>query len=115
MFASQSVNLDETLFVPDPVGLRVWGSNSPSSLCMENNLSELNFGENVLSSCYIRLQERQLSECQDLVQNITNLQRALLDSSYVARGGEKNFSAPPDSFVKIIYENVTAPRHGSKF
>ena len=53
-------------------------------------------------------------ECQDLVQNITNLQRALLGSRYVARGGDKNFTAPSDNFVKIIYENVTAPRYGSR-
>ena len=99
----------ESLFEHDPSGLRVWGSNSASSLCEENNLSEVKFGENLLSSCYIRLQQRQLDNCQDLKETISELQDSLLGSRYVARGGDHNFTGDSDQVLSIIFENVTEP------
>ena len=107
VFARRLEKVDK--FEQDPRGFRVWGSNSPSSLCLENDLSEVYFGENLISSCYIRLKESHLRNCQHLMEDITELQKTLMRSRYVVRGGDYNFTEPPDNFVSIIYENVTVP------
>ena len=100
----------ESLFEHDPSGLRVWGSNRASSLCAENELSELHFGENIRSGCHIRLQQSQLENCQDLQADIARLQTSLVRSQFAARGGDRNFTgATADNFVSIIRQNVTGP------
>ena len=98
----------------DPGGLRVWGSNMASSLCADNRLSELHFGENIRSGCHIRLEERQLENCEDLVADIARVQSSLVRSQFAARGGDHNFTsgAPADNFVSIIRQNVTGPPPG---
>ena len=88
----------------------MWGSNRASSLCAENRLSDLHFGEKIRSGCNIRLQQRQLENCQALVADITRVQSSLMRSQFVARGGDHNFTgAPADNFVSIIRQNVTGP------
>ena len=88
----------------------MWGSNRASSLCAENRLSDLHFGENIRSGCNIRLQQRQLENCPALVADITRVQGSLVRSQFVARGGDHNFTgAPADNFVSIIRQNVTGP------
>ena len=98
----------------DPGGLRVWGSNRASSLCADNRLSDLHFGENIRSGCHIRLEERQLENCEDLVADIARVQSSLVRSQFAARGGDHNFTSGTlaDNFVSIIRQNVTAPPSG---
>ena len=101
--------IKEAEFEEDPGGLRLWGSNRASSLCAENMLSELYFGENIISGCNIRLQQSQLENCQDLVADITRVQSSLVSSQYAARGGDRNFTGAPASLLSILRENVTGP------
>ena len=109
MLARRKIKGAESQFEEDPGGLRVWGANQASSLCADNRLSEIYFGENLRSGCYIRLEERQLENCQELLADITKVQSSLVRSQYVARGGDLNFTGPPESFLSVLRENVTGP------
>ena len=92
VFARKVVKQTKSQFMEDPGGLRVWGPNTGDSLCANNRLSELYFGENLISGCFIRLEESQLQRCQDLVASIWNVQKMLVRSLYVARGGDYNLT-----------------------
>ena len=109
MFARREIKEAEFQFEEDPGGLRVWGSNRASSLCADTELSELYFGENIISGCHIRLQESQLENCQDLVADIRKIQNSLVRAQYVARGGNLNFTGALANFVSVLRENVTEP------
>ena len=110
VFARPNIKEAEFQLEEDSGGLRVWGSNRASSLCVENELSELHFGENIRSGCHIRLQQSQLENCQDLQADIARVQSSLVRSQFAARGGDRNFTgATADNFVSIIRQNVTGP------
>lgn len=99
---------DKTSFKHDEGGLKVWGDNSPSSLCSDNTLSDVHFGRNLISGCSIKLTKDQIQDCGTLKKNIQDIQSSLIDNSaLVAKTGDLNFTRGPDNFVSILFENVS--------
>jgi len=90
----------------DLIGFRVWGRNKHSSLCRENILSDVEFGENSQTGCFLLLGEAELKQCRTLGLELVRLQRKMLNSTLVAKHGSLNFTNPT-SFIPVIYENAT--------
>ena len=90
----------------DVSGFKIWGSNKHSSLCQDNALSEVKFGENSQTGCFLRLMEADLKQCEALQISLSKLQRELHNSTFVGKYGNLNFTNPAN-FIPIIYENIT--------
>eukprot|EP00090_Calanus_glacialis_P017441 TRINITY_DN27160_c0_g1_i1.p1 TRINITY_DN27160_c0_g1~~TRINITY_DN27160_c0_g1_i1.p1 ORF type:complete len:534 (+),score=142.64 TRINITY_DN27160_c0_g1_i1:3-1604(+) len=109
IFATNEFNYNENEksvieTVKGDTSFKIWGENKHSSLCQENVISDVQFGQNSITGCFIRLTEDDLKQCDNLALDLLNLQRKMLSSSLIAKDGTLNFTNP-SSFIPVIYEN----------
>ena len=104
IFAKKIKTAEESFYEQDDNGFKIWGDNGVSSLCRDNNLSRAYFGKNVLSGCFITLTKDQFDKCAEITTNVLKIQRSLIKSGHVARGGDLNLTQA-ENIVKIISEN----------
>ena len=104
IFAKKIKTAEESFYEQDDNGFKIWGDNGVNSLCRDNNLSRAYFGKNVLSGCFITLTKDQFDKCAEITTNVLKIQRSLIKSGHVARGGDLNLTQA-ENILKIISEN----------